>query len=148
MPRRKGFDNDQILAILTSTAPENSEDESFKLDSEDEYDPQNDDCSNDSDVSNQDETDLDTKLLFHIIQQLLPKLIFIAYIYIQISKDRINTYSLFFDLYFTAEENETEGTSSRTVVMSVDQLNFESNSSCQGYNSEFSNQEETELFRN
>ena len=45
--------------------------------------------------------------------------------------------------FFTAREHETEGSSSKAVVMSVDQPN----SSCQGNNSEFSNYEETELVR-
>ena len=46
-------------------------------------------------------------------------------------------------LFFTAREHETERSSSKTVVMSVDQPN----SSCQGNNSEFSNDKETELVR-
>ena len=51
--------------------------------------------------------------------------------------------SIYFHVFFTAREHETERSSSKTVVMSVDQPN----SSCQGSNSEFSNHEETKLVR-
>ena len=70
MLRRKGLDHDQILRLLTSILPEDSEGESYELESEDEYNPQNDDCSSDSDISNQGESDLHCKLLFHIIYKL------------------------------------------------------------------------------
>ena len=60
----KGIDHDQILRLLTSISPENSEGESYELESKDEYNPQNDDCSSDSDISNQDETDLHVSFYF------------------------------------------------------------------------------------